>query len=232
MRLLDKHGNATATIISQRALEEKDTVYNFEVQDFHTYHIGELGVWVHNADCCRLGRNHGRAINTGHKDNNGNSIYERVNAEGKGQSSFYIEDSNGKQQRVDSPYERSGISEQRDYHNGKVAEYRSELEAKGYTVDKQEASFGYSCGREGRCRPDIIARDTNGKVVLFEVKTGNAELSIRQSEIYPQIENGEAIPRGDVALKFDLKPGIPLKEQGYPNGIPIETITYEGLNND
>jgi filamentous hemagglutinin len=24
------------------------------VQDFHTYHIGELGVWVHNADCCDL----------------------------------------------------------------------------------------------------------------------------------------------------------------------------------
>ncbi|WP_319922455.1 polymorphic toxin-type HINT domain-containing protein [Moraxella catarrhalis] len=27
------------------------TVYNFEVQDFHTYHVG---VWVHNADCCGL----------------------------------------------------------------------------------------------------------------------------------------------------------------------------------
>ena len=22
------------------------------MQDFHTYHIGESGVWVHNADCC------------------------------------------------------------------------------------------------------------------------------------------------------------------------------------
>ena len=26
-------------------------VYNFEVEDFHTYHVGTLGVWVHNGDC-------------------------------------------------------------------------------------------------------------------------------------------------------------------------------------
>lgn len=24
------------------------TVYNFEVEDYHTYFVGELGVWVHN----------------------------------------------------------------------------------------------------------------------------------------------------------------------------------------
>ena len=52
MKLLDKHGNVTATVVSQTALEETDTVYNFEVQDFSTYHIGEMGIWVHNADCC------------------------------------------------------------------------------------------------------------------------------------------------------------------------------------
>jgi hypothetical protein len=26
-------------------------VYNFEVEDFHTYYVGEIGVWVHNIDC-------------------------------------------------------------------------------------------------------------------------------------------------------------------------------------
>jgi hypothetical protein len=26
----------------------KDTVYNFEVKEFHTYYVGEAGVWVHN----------------------------------------------------------------------------------------------------------------------------------------------------------------------------------------
>lgn len=27
------------------------TVYNLEVEDFHTYFIGQMGVWVHNTDC-------------------------------------------------------------------------------------------------------------------------------------------------------------------------------------
>ncbi|MBR0573024.1 DUF637 domain-containing protein [Pasteurella atlantica] len=54
MRMLDKEGKATATIISQEKLDKTDTVYNFEVQEFHTYHIGEIGLWVHNADCCKI----------------------------------------------------------------------------------------------------------------------------------------------------------------------------------
>lgn len=54
MTLLDKHGSANVTIISQAKLDHTETVYNFEVQDFHTYHIGEYGVWVHNANCCDL----------------------------------------------------------------------------------------------------------------------------------------------------------------------------------
>jgi hypothetical protein len=29
----------------------KTTVYNIEVEDYHTYFVGELGVWVHNANC-------------------------------------------------------------------------------------------------------------------------------------------------------------------------------------
>ena len=31
--------------------EEPTTVYNFQVEDFHTYHVGENGVWVHNSNC-------------------------------------------------------------------------------------------------------------------------------------------------------------------------------------
>ena len=26
-------------------------VYNFQVEDFHTYHVGKNGVWVHNSNC-------------------------------------------------------------------------------------------------------------------------------------------------------------------------------------
>ena len=31
-------------------LEELETVYNFQVEDFHTYYVGNCGVLVHNAD--------------------------------------------------------------------------------------------------------------------------------------------------------------------------------------
>ena len=30
--------------------EEPVKVYNFEVEDFHTYHVGRLGVLLHNAN--------------------------------------------------------------------------------------------------------------------------------------------------------------------------------------
>lgn len=39
MTLLDKHGLPNVTIISQTRLTHTETVYNFEVQDFHAYHL-------------------------------------------------------------------------------------------------------------------------------------------------------------------------------------------------
>ena len=39
---------------SQTKLERWETVYNFEVEDYVTYHIGEFGVWVHNQCCEKL----------------------------------------------------------------------------------------------------------------------------------------------------------------------------------
>ncbi len=31
--------------------ELRHRVFNIEVEDFHTYYVGESGVWVHNTDC-------------------------------------------------------------------------------------------------------------------------------------------------------------------------------------
>lgn len=50
--LLDSVGNAL--IVEDTLLEicvPAVTVYNFEVEDFHTYHVGMLGILVHNANC-------------------------------------------------------------------------------------------------------------------------------------------------------------------------------------
>ncbi|WP_080574683.1 polymorphic toxin-type HINT domain-containing protein [Moraxella catarrhalis] len=64
MILLDRN-NQEVEVISQYLLpNHTETVYNFEVQDFHTYHIGEYGVWVHNDGCCDLSNL--KTINTRH----------------------------------------------------------------------------------------------------------------------------------------------------------------------
>jgi hypothetical protein len=42
------------TVQSITADPEQHTTYNFEVADFHTYFVGTLGAWVHNAGNCLL----------------------------------------------------------------------------------------------------------------------------------------------------------------------------------
>lgn len=53
----------TVEDISNEGLEEPVTVYNFEVRDFHTYFVGENGIFVHNT--CSDGNN---TVSTKHDD--------------------------------------------------------------------------------------------------------------------------------------------------------------------
>lgn len=41
-------GRATSTVVSVQRQEWRTKVYNFEVEGFHTYFVGDLGAWVHN----------------------------------------------------------------------------------------------------------------------------------------------------------------------------------------
>jgi hypothetical protein len=63
MQLIDHSGN-TLTVQSQTALNASATVYNIQVQEHSTYHVGHLGTWVHNANCCDVvsGANGGTAV--------------------------------------------------------------------------------------------------------------------------------------------------------------------------
>lgn len=52
MTLLDRN-NEELEVVSQHLIPSRlETVYNIEVDGFHTYHVGKLGTWVHNANCC------------------------------------------------------------------------------------------------------------------------------------------------------------------------------------
>jgi filamentous hemagglutinin len=119
------------------------------------------------------------------------------------------------------------LRQQNKYHQELVKVEKAKLKAEGNVVSDREISFG--CGA-ARWRPDIVYKTPDGQWGIIEVKTGDAGLSIRQSEIFPQIENGNAVSRGEVAVQFGLTSGRPLKEQGYPNGIPIRELRLPGLN--
>ena len=50
-KLLDSNSNVILLEKTDVALTDKPTkVYNFQVEDFHTYHVGNHGVLVHNAN--------------------------------------------------------------------------------------------------------------------------------------------------------------------------------------
>ena len=46
--------------VQHELLESPETTYNFEVEDYHTYHVGESSVWTHN----KCGAEHGNSLST------------------------------------------------------------------------------------------------------------------------------------------------------------------------
>ena len=62
LRLAD---GSAAYVNSVEATGEIEPVYNFSVEGWHTYHVGELGVWVHNTNCAdvlRLRQQYARSM--------------------------------------------------------------------------------------------------------------------------------------------------------------------------
>ncbi|AZS14410.1 hypothetical protein EI981_08055 [Paenibacillus lutimineralis] len=47
--------NLTIDKVEFVKLEEKVTVYNFTVADYHTYYVTDIGIWVHNTNCIKTG---------------------------------------------------------------------------------------------------------------------------------------------------------------------------------
>ncbi|WP_294925885.1 RHS repeat-associated core domain-containing protein [uncultured Paracoccus sp.] len=119
------------------------------------------------------------------------------------------------------------IQEKRAHHNARVDDVRRHLEAEGYEV-VEGPSFNGPVNR-GRTVPDIGYRGDDGMAHLIEIKTGNADLTQRQTEIYPLLGTGDAIPVGQRAANLGLDPGRPLSEQGHPDGIPVTIISFPRL---
>lgn len=56
---------AEVEAVKVEILEVPVNVYNFEVEDWHTYHVGIHGILVHNLDCQwnpEVNKMHGRVV--------------------------------------------------------------------------------------------------------------------------------------------------------------------------
>ena len=62
--------------IQHEILESPILVYNFEVEDFHTYHVGNSGVLVHNTCGPRFTPDQQAVIDLAREKKNGVSLHE------------------------------------------------------------------------------------------------------------------------------------------------------------
>ena len=53
MPLVDNH-DELLHVVSVTKQDDLQTVFNIQVKEFETYHVGEFGTWVHNAKCCEV----------------------------------------------------------------------------------------------------------------------------------------------------------------------------------
>ena len=51
--LIDKNGNVVLVeqLYRENLGDESVKVYNFQVEEYHTYFVGNIFIWVHNAEC-------------------------------------------------------------------------------------------------------------------------------------------------------------------------------------
>ncbi len=82
--LLDVNGNVLLVEnFDVELTDEPTTVYNFQVEDFHTYFVGECGVWVHNANYKNSNRKKYVGKTPSKKSRTGNEVISRMEKEGK-----------------------------------------------------------------------------------------------------------------------------------------------------
>ena len=79
--------------------EEPVSVYNFQVEDFHTYFVGDCAVWVHNDTCTPANKYLDRT-----DENTGDRYYKRTLEDGKTYEVKYTKGENGDYYARFEPY--------------------------------------------------------------------------------------------------------------------------------
>lgn len=182
--------------------------------------------YTQNADGSLTGPRGGQYTPVG-RDANGNQVYR----DRSGKHYTFDGDKRSSAQNP-NPRRDSAIRDHNAHHQRYVDDLSNQLRNDGYTV-VNEVTFTDTSGNViskadiVALRPGSLPKPDN--IVTHEVKTGDAGLSPSQQVVYPEIISGEAIPTGRKLDQLGLEPGVPLKEQGYPNGISVYTIRTPGL---
>ncbi len=79
--------------------EEPISVYNFQVEDFHTYFVGDCAAWVHNDTCTPANKYLDRT-----DENTGDRYYKRTLEDGKTYEVKYTKGENGDYYARFEPY--------------------------------------------------------------------------------------------------------------------------------
>ena len=152
MLVLSNGELVTVEWVQHEILESPIKVYNFEVEDFHTYFVGECGVLVHN-DCQKPG-----GYEVGDVDNHGNLSPQKnrkfrnknVQSDGYVQSHHVIQDEWAKKNNIQG-YSRNKApavlleSESGSAHAYISSKQRERRRLVGYSTSlRDEFDFSYS----------------------------------------------------------------------------------------
>jgi hypothetical protein len=173
----------------------EETVYNFEVEDFHTYFVGEAGVWVHNDSYSGAGasgswdpfENIGARLEKLQKKNEENTKWIVKNYK-----AISDNDTRGKKE---TEVEGNPQKTRTNGHAETIAEHTLKLRDSGeyekiYLNKGINRVLGIPKFISPNRRPDIVGVRKDGKIDLFEVpsKTDRDEdLNARMQEVLDKL---------------------------------------------
>lgn len=170
--------------------DEEVTVYNFQVEDWHTYHVGEMEVLVHNAG---VGYNSDNGTNLINKPLSDMSDAELKNLGYKRYSDGSIRDSKGHFAGNSGTIPGTpGVDAAENY-----------LRNNGFDVKGREISVKSSDGTLRRY--DIVATK-DGTCSGIEVKSGSATRTKQQTRIDDELTSNHGLKTtGQNAIKSNVK---------------------------
>ncbi|WP_165784087.1 polymorphic toxin-type HINT domain-containing protein [Leptospira levettii] len=188
--------------------ERVETVYNFEVEEYHTYFVGEVRVWVHNDNYNQAHFNFGGTKLFIYKEIDGEESVSTYSYSGKNKSGESIYKSSGSDSDIVTLDSKGKLT--REYTDGEGNKYKAKLGKGGigeesFSVNGTEVKHGdaYIEGPDGKIQ---VLKQNDISTYIEENGISDAFISI----------NGRKNTGSDAALFFKGVKGV-VKDAGLKN---------------